>query len=286
MLMWPLGLRPFFDVIWTTGDQPGNPYNYTRHNVELQAILAILTQGPLGIGDGLGLTNSTLVSMLCTGDGTLLHPSKPATPLDIMYSPGLRPPQGEIWQTHSEIAAFGDATVMFHLLVGIDLSVPQNVSREADLWSATGQAAQVTCSSPQQCLFFSWEGRSSCVEGPLESQCATPVGDTLRLETGPATAPLLSFNLWSVTPLLRPNASSTVAYALLGELDKVVPVSPQRVSHLDFEPRTGAFRVSITGAPGERVKVTAVRSSSWSDFTVLVEQTLLSLTGEATLSFL
>ena len=51
-----VGLEPFMDVIWTTADQPGNIANQgklaRRTNVELQAIVAALASGPVGIGDG------------------------------------------------------------------------------------------------------------------------------------------------------------------------------------------------------------------------------------------
>ena len=51
-----VGLEPFMDVIWTTADQPGNIANQgklaRRTNIELQAIVAALASGPVGIGDG------------------------------------------------------------------------------------------------------------------------------------------------------------------------------------------------------------------------------------------
>lgn len=58
-----------------------------------------MSYGPVGIGDGNHYTNLTLVRKMARADGKLLHPSYPATPIDVMYYPSstLRP-QGEIWQ--------------------------------------------------------------------------------------------------------------------------------------------------------------------------------------------
>jgi hypothetical protein len=52
------------DVVWTRGHQPGNPYNTDRDNVELQLMIAVLSNGPVGIGDGIGLTDMTKVDAI------------------------------------------------------------------------------------------------------------------------------------------------------------------------------------------------------------------------------
>lgn len=81
-----VGVRPFFDNIWTTGTQPGNWYNLTRPNVELEAAIAVLSRGPVWLGDGPGYTNATLVNSMCRQDGLLLGPSRSMTPLDAMFA--------------------------------------------------------------------------------------------------------------------------------------------------------------------------------------------------------
>lgn len=61
-------------------------------------MVATLSAGPVGIGDGPGMTNVTLVRQFARSDGRLLHPSYPATPIDVMYYPPALRPSGEIWQ--------------------------------------------------------------------------------------------------------------------------------------------------------------------------------------------
>jgi hypothetical protein len=50
-----------------------NRYNVNRSLIELQAIVATLSAGPVGIGDGPGFTNVTLVRHIASADGTLLQ---------------------------------------------------------------------------------------------------------------------------------------------------------------------------------------------------------------------
>lgn len=45
-------------------DQPGNAYGKSRDNIELQAIIAIMSAGPIGIGDGVGFTDATLIKKM------------------------------------------------------------------------------------------------------------------------------------------------------------------------------------------------------------------------------
>jgi hypothetical protein len=50
-----LGIRPFIDVIWTREQEEGmKGYPRGRNNIMLQAAVATLSSGPVGIGDGPG----------------------------------------------------------------------------------------------------------------------------------------------------------------------------------------------------------------------------------------
>ena len=86
-----LGIRPFIDVIWTREQEEGmKGYPRGRNNIMLQAAVATLSSGPVGIGDGPGDTNTSVTTRIAAVDGTLLGPSKPATPIDAMYAPDWR----------------------------------------------------------------------------------------------------------------------------------------------------------------------------------------------------
>ena len=106
LLISALQLKPFFDVIWTTSTQPGNAYGVRSMDVELQAVISLLMAGPFGIGDGVNMTNSTIVAAAAPVDvggahrGDALRPRQPGGHqarrrglVRIVDSPGLRAAQ-------------------------------------------------------------------------------------------------------------------------------------------------------------------------------------------------
>lgn len=58
-----LGLAPFKDTFWSYdgGVEAGNPYSADANETasELEAIVAIMSTGPVAPGDGIGLTDAT-----------------------------------------------------------------------------------------------------------------------------------------------------------------------------------------------------------------------------------
>ena len=57
-----LSLAPFKDVFWSSSIEPGNPYkNATELSPEINAVVSVLTTGPVGPGDKMGFMNRTLI---------------------------------------------------------------------------------------------------------------------------------------------------------------------------------------------------------------------------------
>jgi hypothetical protein len=87
LIMGALAVAPSKDTLWTASPQPGtmsdtehNGLSYTEQpHVVLDAALATLSLGPVGISDGLGGTNVSLIAQAfrCANDSTLLRPSRP-----------------------------------------------------------------------------------------------------------------------------------------------------------------------------------------------------------------
>lgn len=74
-----LGLVPFKDVFLSHGAtsmSDGEPY------AEVEALLASLSAGPVGIGDQLGCTDRDLVMRTCREDGVLVKPDVPIAAVD------------------------------------------------------------------------------------------------------------------------------------------------------------------------------------------------------------
>lgn len=115
MLLSALAVRPFTDGMWTTAVQPGNPYGdaVNASYPELAVLVAALSAGPVAIGDGLGLTNVSLITASCMADGRLLRPSSGATFLDGQVGWG-----GSIFKLASRLEQDNPSTLCSTLLSG------------------------------------------------------------------------------------------------------------------------------------------------------------------------
>lgn len=218
-LMGPLDLLPFMDNVWTNPVQPGNPYNVTvRPNVLLMVAVSALTSGPVGLGDGTGLTNSTVAMSLCTGDGTLLHPEVAAVPIDKMYDkPSVSTVYDgelggpEVWVGSTTMPSSEHADTWWSVLV-VNGSEGFELER-TDLFPAADASRK---------LLVVESGR--CVHDQPLSSCAKTLLKSITLYTPPETPHHgHGFNVFSVVP----NCGDLY---FLGELDKVATVSPARFS--------------------------------------------------------
>jgi hypothetical protein len=54
-------------------------------DAELHALGAVLSTGPVGLGDYTGMVNATLVRRLLRADGILLRPDRPLAPVDAQW---------------------------------------------------------------------------------------------------------------------------------------------------------------------------------------------------------
>lgn len=278
-----LGLQPFMDVIWTTAVEPGNiaarGRTAKRTNIELQATVAALASGPVGLGDGPALTNATLAMMLCRDDGTLLHPSRPATPINKMFHPSLRPAgeSTEIWTAVSLIPGENkQMTSKWWMVLAVDLPDPFALE-PADLsWGgADGRG------------LIAWRLQDSrCVDGAPTNSCIRTFGEsvgtkqqrqnaTLSLWTQGASPRPFSEHHWA-TWSVGPRCNS--GWALLGELKKIVAVSPARFASVqcigDNEPdsaSSGKLQVEIVGSSAETVAVLIAAPDRLTAVTVQVD---------------
>eukprot|EP00750_Incisomonas_marina_P017283 INCI20198.3.p1 GENE.INCI20198.3~~INCI20198.3.p1 ORF type:complete len:341 (-),score=44.32 INCI20198.3:28-1050(-) len=284
-----LGLAPFMDVIWTSASQPGNPYSVTRHNIELQAIVAALSSGPVGIGDGPGFTNTSLVNLLADGDGTLIHPSVPATPLDAMYFPGSPArsrgkrnpatgayghgrsdalnhstfrgvrPSGQLFQTHCAVPFGNASTLVFPHVLAVDIDQSYSLS-PASLWPLSQFDAMVA---------VPLSARNRCSNGTAAVSCVIPFNSSspLMVSTSSMQGEEHAFELFSMSPMLPGG------FALLGDFSKFVVASPARFASLTLQPVPGCskndtgppacsaatggqhLRAEVVGVPGDSVEL-------------------------------
>ena len=284
LLHWAVGVRPFKDVMWTTPHQPGSPYENTtllpsmykrcldakgRHaqpNVRLDALVSAFSTGPVGLGDGQGLTDASLALATCMADGTLLQPAKPLTPLDRTWWEAAQGTlQGkatrELLGSYSRVG-----TALWQYVVAIDTpcATASPLSPVADLYWPTdaivGRYAMLHRSGGAAGAW--WEGvckdgESAYTPGSCVSLVAATEADgattTFRACSDPGAPSPNGTHAWSVTTLapLLPGAG----WALLGEADKFVGVSANRFAGVDG---ASAARLVLRGVRGSKAEVLRV----------------------------
>ena len=266
-----LGLAPYFDVVWTSAVEPGNPYkNASRNNVELQFMLSSLGNGPLGIGDGIGKSNRSRIMQAVEADGSLRKALKPLTPIDAMFGDAsLGVPIGaEIFSTVSTFARDTGAATDPHItdwlwwhIVGVNLTTPFRIGPNDLTPSLQPHIAYVAYKS------HSNTGDSrACVDGANASDCGVTLfghgRPPLELSTEtPRTEVELGFGLWRVAPLCegfsiptRPGQQVS-GYALLGETNKYLAVTPQRFVRLQCSGGEGSFFIQYQGGAFEALSI-------------------------------
>ncbi|EDQ87480.1 uncharacterized protein MONBRDRAFT_33304 [Monosiga brevicollis MX1] len=86
-----VGVVPSKDIFRTRShvehDLPECGSVHDQPNFELDALLAVWSTGPVGVGDGTNLTNITLAQRLGRSDGVVLRPDRPATAVDATFVP-------------------------------------------------------------------------------------------------------------------------------------------------------------------------------------------------------
>ncbi|XP_033764085.1 uncharacterized protein LOC117345186 [Pecten maximus] len=104
-----MGLAPYKDTFWTTKTQQGNSRypDITEPYPALQSLVSTLSTGPVGPGDKLNATNREDLLRCCNDGGLILKPSQPAKAIDRQLIkrafPNTVGPIGEVWTTYSKI---------------------------------------------------------------------------------------------------------------------------------------------------------------------------------------
>ncbi|KAK7089407.1 hypothetical protein V1264_024716 [Littorina saxatilis] len=221
-----MGIAPFKDDFWSTTVQPNNPYHDTEPHTELQLAASVLSTGPVAPSDMIGHTNVTLLMRCCNAEGLILKPSKPATAIDDqIYMKALsdRPgPDGEVWSTYSNVSG---------LMFGI-IFVPE----------ITGQHSI----TPHKAGFSQMTKTLMVYEQHTVTEMSAFAEESPLLISGCNTSRPC---IYHATPVLKQNPT----VVLLGELSKLVPVSPQRIISIDVG---DDITMKLQGVPDESIDIT------------------------------
>ena len=264
LLLGALGVAPSKDTLWTNGTQPltasdMNRYSYTTQpHVQLDAVLAVLSLGPVGISDALGLTDPGLIAQTFRSkdDGTLLRPSRPLSVVDsalINASKGLS--SQDVRSTHASIPGSDDEdTHNSHYLVSW-MAVSDASLQPTDLYPVPASNISLAV-RPHIFAPYGDAQLGGCVDG----QQAQP---TCMEILAPGVLPIVpavggTFYNYSLITVYEPYSNG--AY-FLGELNKFVHVSPQRFAKVLVGGQEACgLTVTVLGSAGEQIKLVGVDS--------------------------
>lgn len=262
-----LGVRPFKDNAWTSGSFPKGLADIVG---------SVLFMGPVGLADKLNNTNATIASMACTLDGVLLHPSRPATPIDATYLPGAF--SGSVMATHS-IPQQQSSNIprIWYIIASSDVNDKSLKLLPDDLWPLP--------SSPM--VWWRWSNEK-CQAGGVVSDCVTEFSKARQGFTPSAASK--SIELYHVSPVLNGG------WILLGEKSKIVPVSAARIANVQenhvsvlahSRSAVAGITVTVVGSSGERIEMLFARVENDDMIrgigTILSRVVVLPASGQATL---
>lgn len=232
MLAHATGIAPSKDNFWSTQFQPGTHYDGGHANEpysRLQAASIITTGGPVAPSDKIGYSNKELIMSLCTKDGTLLTPDRPATDIDAYFTfqafgKGVN---GHIFSTYSQLSE--DAVVTY--VTAVNLVEDYNVS-----------IAEI--GYKESTVLLAFEQNSTNVVQKVDA-------------SHPLTAKAcgqFDFQFYTLAPIL------SNGMALLGEPSKWISVSRARFQSISYDETS--ITAEVLGSAGEDVTVHFTSSSS------------------------
>lgn len=283
MLAWAVGLAPFKDNVrcrlplcaavenaalptylrppplhqyWSTAVQPGAPRPGPETTPSLHNAASTLSAGPVTPGDGVGFSDAAQILRACDASGRLLHPSRALTSIDAgalsrAFPGGSSSFAGVISATYT---ALGAGLVWDHVLAA-NLTAPFALL-PAHL-APTRADAPLRAAAPRLRGTWTLAAPAAAAAAPTIAYALnTTTLDAATLTLGPfddahpiALAPcgLADFALVHTAPVF------SNGFALLGELQKWVPVSEARFTDVGAD--AAGAHASVRGAPGERVDV-------------------------------
>ncbi|XP_025087035.1 uncharacterized protein LOC112559815 isoform X2 [Pomacea canaliculata] len=224
-----MGIAPFKDTFWTAEYQPGNRYNLSEPNGELQAAVATLSTGPVGPSDMIGYTRVDTLLQCCRADGKILQPDKPATAIDKQIWQAAWPgsgPAGQVWTTYSTIGASDTFGII--LAAAMEDNFPLSPS-DAGFDFFNPGVVMTRKSTPGAPVLSAF---SSASPVSISTQCGRQ-----------------HFCLYYTSP--RYSLGGSVEVVIYGEEGKFVPMSRERVLDINVLPDT--MELVLEGAVGEVV---------------------------------
>lgn len=211
----PLGLHPFKDVFLSGSELAG-----------VDALLSLLSTGPVGIGDRLGQADPSVVAPCHRADGLLVKPDVPVAALDDAFRswPFGRPRvlTADSWTDH--------AAGRWRYVVALN---PDDRGDTAVPLDVDVPLAELGVDAPA----MAWDWRAGT---------ATPVGpgESLRAD---GVAPH-DWRYWVVAPVVG-------GVAVIGDPALYATAGDHRIAAVEATDADAGARVTVVGSPGEAVQL-------------------------------
>ena len=312
-LPWSVGLAPSKDSFMSsnrsnTSSSWGPPFvqggvSNMGALPELNAVIAAFSTGPVGLGDGLGATDASVVLPACDAGGRLLQPDRPLLAVDATFSRVGQDPRGapdghckSSWMSRADGGAVWSSLTRLvgqttHFVLAINVSRPFVLQR-SDPWPRLNESS----------VFVSrqWGRTQPCTNGSL----AVASGCVLRASPAEALPDLRSrsaaangtYALGESPFVLLAVHEVPASGWVLWEEEKYVALS--RARFLAVGASGSGLRAALRGAPGEVVKLVALRpqaaaaaaaaaadAAGPSEWTVVTAQATLDSTGQGEVVF-
>ncbi|CAD5111385.1 unnamed protein product [Dimorphilus gyrociliatus] len=248
---WNVGVFPNKDNFFSQTIQPGNPFKKKEPYPALHAVVSTLSMSQVAPGDGVGMSNVSLLLRTCNADGLILSPCKPALSVDEQFvRSAFRPGKaGEVTATHSIVSKY-----RFGIVLAADVPNDSHYQITTDMVDADDGV-------------YWLDGKHSTLNIFSKDY---PISVDY-------TCTKANFCLYHTSPIFKFNGDELI---LIGETAKFVPMSAKRFSNIRISSED--FRLDIRGSPNEKVIV-----SIYSKLQKNIDITcILPASGQSTLSFI
>ena len=233
LLLSALGLRASKDNFWSGSrltDRGREPSPF------LSGVVTALSLGPVGFADKIGYADPSVLWPTMMLNGTLLHMSRPATVLDVVWTGGSLLEDVDARGAHSNVSGF----FFYAVLVADFPTLMPAALRMRDLWPSPP-----TTTSTYVVHQFN---NSACVRGGSTTSCTAPIGSAgTALQPAVPSTDETQWSLWYSSPVF------SNGYVLLGERGKYARVSPDRFANIIIN--TNGFDIKLIGTSGEVVSI-------------------------------
>ena len=286
-LFWSVGLYTTKDTFFSSSNETapgGSLRGWHEPYPEMHALVSALSGGPVSPSDAPGAANVSLLMRTCRSDGTLLKPDVPAMPLDAYWvghafcapissiCTATPPVDGELWASATRVgSALVWPLVFASITSNFGLALPAVFAhlKAVPTMHGDGNVAPMAWTAPR----FGWVLYRP--GAPISHQPPRLVGAnaTVQLLAGAAYG---DFTFAAFAPITGAIGSGS-DWALLGETDKFVPVSRQRIAALEAD--AFAVRVSLIGEARENVtmRLALVKRRMLTDPSIQVVEHTLTL---------